>query len=41
VEPAHCIFIARAAMKGRKMQEIQQDMLKLLEKSGIFQKKEI
>ena len=38
VEPAHCIFIARIAMKGRKMQEIQKDMMKLLEKSRMFQR---
>jgi ribonuclease P protein component len=37
VEPAHCIFIARVAIKHAKMQEVQKDMLKLLGKARIWQ----
>ena len=37
VEPVHCIFIARVAIKYAKMQEVQKDMLKLLGKAQIWQ----
>ena len=40
VKPVHCIFIARVAMKKKKMQEIQNDMLKLLKKAKIWQLEE-
>jgi ribonuclease P protein component len=36
VEPVHCILIARVAIKHAKMQEVQQDMLKLLGNAGIW-----
>ena len=38
MKPAHCLLIARVAMKDVKMQDVQKDMLKLLEKSGLWLK---
>jgi ribonuclease P protein component len=40
VKPAHLLFIARVAMKDVKMQSVQKDMLKLLEKSELWQEEE-
>ena len=37
VKPVHCIFIARVAIKHVKMQDVQNDMLKLLKKAKIWQ----
>jgi len=36
IRPTHCVFIARAAMSGQKMQVIQKDMKRLLKKAELL-----
>ena len=36
-KPVHFVFIARVAMKGKKMQDIQKEMLYLFKKAEIWQ----